>query len=56
MLRKFLAAAAASAAMLTAVAPVAAEAQYYGGRGYEQVRHWDGDRGYRKPYTIPQNI
>lgn len=45
MLRKFIAAAAASAALFTAVAPVAAQAQYYGGR-YEQVRDWRGDRGY----------
>ena len=57
MLRKFFMAAAASAVAFTAVAPVAAEAQYYGGRGYyDQVRHdrgyyrgdrgWRGDRGY----------
>ena len=45
MLRKFLTAAAASAVALMTVAPVAAEAQYYGGR-YEQVRHWHGDRGH----------
>lgn len=44
MLRKVLMAIAASAATLTAVAPVAAEAQYYG--GYEQVREYRGDRGY----------
>ncbi len=47
MLRKFFMVIAASAATLTAVAPVAAEAQYYGGR-YEQVRDDRGDRGYRR--------
>jgi hypothetical protein len=44
MLRKFLTAAAVVTAAITAVAPVAAEAQYYG--GFHQVRHWNGDRGY----------
>ena len=46
MLRKFLTAATASAAMFAAVAPVAAQAQYYGGARYEQVRDWGG-RDYR---------
>jgi len=45
MLRKFLTAAAAAAVAITAVAPVAAQAQYYGGGRYEHVRH-DRDRGY----------
>ena len=45
MLRKFITAIAASAAALSAVAPVAAQAQYYGGDRYERVRQWDGDRG-----------
>jgi len=46
MLRKFLTAAVASAAVLSAVAPVAAQAQYYGGGRYEQVRDWRGDRNH----------
>ena len=45
MLRKFIAAVAASTAILSVTLPAAAEAQYYGGR-YEQSRHWNGDRGY----------
>lgn len=45
MLRKFIAAVAATTAVLTATLPAAAQAQYYGGR-YEQARDWRGDRGY----------
>ena len=53
MLRKIFAAAAGTAALLSAVAPVAAEAQYYGGARYEQARDWNGrgyDRGGRGYY------
>jgi len=45
MLRKIIAAVAATTAVFTATVPMAAQAQYYGGR-YEQVRDWRGDRGY----------
>lgn len=53
MLRRFLTAAAASAIALTAVAPVAAQAEHWhdGYGGYERGDHWRGgyggyDRGY----------
>lgn len=45
MLRKFFTAFVASAALISAVAPVAAQAQYYGGDRFERARHYDGDRG-----------
>lgn len=46
MLRKFLTIIAATAATVSAVTPMAAQAQYYGGARYEQVRDHRGDRGY----------
>ena len=50
MLRKFFTAAAATAVALAAVAPVAAQAQYFGGGRYEHVRDGYGHRGYGRDY------